>query len=136
MYVRETTPTHVTRGRKHCKRMASLYKHMGKLQSAIILIQRHESTIPTMKFLVFVHSVHPYKNCVLKCSHFLHELFNYFLQATDTLSRKKCCPDITLLDYIIALALQCYTWKSLGVFLSLAVLHREKQAFLCATLLS
>ena len=27
----------------------SLYKHMGKLQSAITLIQRHESTIPAVK---------------------------------------------------------------------------------------
>ena len=33
--------------RKHCKHMASLYKHiMGKLQSATTLIQRHESTTP------------------------------------------------------------------------------------------
>ena len=34
---------HVARGRKHCKRMASLYKHMGKLQRAVTLILRHQA---------------------------------------------------------------------------------------------
>ena len=42
MFARGPAP-HVARGRKHCKRMASLYKHMGKLQRAVTLILRHES---------------------------------------------------------------------------------------------
>ena len=53
-------------------------KHMGKLQSAVTLIQRRESTIPTIKFLDFIHSTCPYKNYVPKCSQFLHKLIIYF----------------------------------------------------------
>ena len=40
---------HVARGRKHCKRMVSLYKHMGKLQRAITLILRCESKVLKVK---------------------------------------------------------------------------------------
>ena len=43
---------HTCMGSKHCKHMASLYKHLGKLQSAITLIQRCESTIPTPSFTI------------------------------------------------------------------------------------
>ena len=80
--------------------MASLYKHWemsqmckslqmymygfliqtyGKLQSAVSLIQRSESTIPAIKLLVFIHSARPYKNYAPKCSQYLHELVNYIL---------------------------------------------------------
>ena len=38
------------------------------------LIQRCESTIPTIKLLVLIHSACPYTNHVLKCSQTLHEL--------------------------------------------------------------
>ena len=69
---------------------------MAKLQSAVTLIQRRESTIPAIKFLVFIHSARPYKNYVPKCSQFLHELIIYFFffylvcnKRADTLSKKK-----------------------------------------------
>ena len=72
-------------GLKHCQCIASLCKHWdmsqqrckslqkymcgfpvqtyGKLQGAISLIQRRESKIPAIKFLVLIHSTCPYKNC-------------------------------------------------------------------------
>ena len=54
---------HVARGRKHCKCMASLYKHnMGKLQSAITLILRCESKFRNVKCLVSTHSACPCKS--------------------------------------------------------------------------
>ena len=64
---------------KHCKRMASRYKHMGKLQSAITLIQRRESTIPAIKLLVLIRSAYSYKNHGPKCSQKPHELFSFYL---------------------------------------------------------
>ena len=80
---------------KHCKCMASLYKHMGKLQSAITLIQRRESKIPSIKFLVLTYSACSCKNYGPKCSQKPHEL-NYlnsffFFRGNHTLSRKKNC---------------------------------------------
>ena len=65
---------HVARGRKHCKRMASLYKHMGKLQRAVTLIQRRESKFFQVKSLVSTHSACPCKNYVPKYSQTPHEL--------------------------------------------------------------
>ena len=49
----------------------------GKLQSAITLIQRHESTIPAIKILVYIHSACPYKKL---CPEVLPNplLFNFF----------------------------------------------------------
>ena len=38
------------RDSKHCKHMASLYKHMGKLQMAITLILRHESKLSHVNY--------------------------------------------------------------------------------------
>ena len=50
-------------------------------------------------------------------------LLRTFFRATDTLSRKKNCPDsITMLD---RLALQC----SISIILSLPVLHMENNAW-------
>ena len=54
---------HVARGRKHCKRMASLYKHMGKLQRAVTLILRCESKFLKVKSLHSIHSARRCKNC-------------------------------------------------------------------------
>ena len=68
---------HVARGRKHCKRMASLYKHMGKLQRAVTLMLRHESKFPKIKSLVSTHSACPYKNYAPRCSQPPCELFFY-----------------------------------------------------------
>ena len=86
---------HVARGRKHCKRMASLYKHMGKLQRAVTLILRCESKICPVKSLVSTHSACPCKNCPPKYSQTLHELdylFKFaFFKLPCTLSRKKNC---------------------------------------------
>ena len=65
---------HVARGRKHCKRMASLYKHMGKLQRAVTLILRCESKFLKVKSLHSIHSAHRCKNYVPKCSQFPPEL--------------------------------------------------------------
>ena len=65
---------HVARGRKHCKRMASLYKHMGKLQRAVTLIVRCESKICPVKSLVSTHSACPCKNYLPKYSQTPHEL--------------------------------------------------------------
>ena len=53
---------HVARGRKHCKCMASLYKHMGKLQRAVTLILRRESKFLKVKSLHLIHSARRYKN--------------------------------------------------------------------------
>ena len=66
----------LNRGVNHCKCtcMDSLYKRMGKLQRAISLIQRRESKIPAIKFLVLIHSACPYKNYAPKCSQFPHKL--------------------------------------------------------------
>ena len=47
------------RDSKHCKCVASLYKHMGKLQSAVTLILRCESKFPKVKSLVWIHSACP-----------------------------------------------------------------------------
>ena len=49
------------RDSKHCNCVASLYKHMGKLQSAIILIPRYKSKFPKVKSLVLTHSAFPLK---------------------------------------------------------------------------
>ena len=35
---------HVARGQKHCKRMASLYKHMGKLQRAGCIVEPYNAS--------------------------------------------------------------------------------------------
>ena len=86
---------HVARGRKHCKRMASLYKHMGKLQRAVTLIVRCESKICPVKSLISTHSACPCKNYLPKYSQ-IPRLFNYlmiyinlfFFQGDHTLSRK------------------------------------------------
>ena len=51
-------------GGKHCKHMASTYKHMGKLQSAIL---RRESKFGSNFFLVSGHSACPCERCGLKC---------------------------------------------------------------------
>ena len=67
---------HVARGRKHCKHMASLYKHMGKLQRAVTLILRRESKFLKVKFLHSIHSARRCKNYVPKCSQFPPELIN------------------------------------------------------------
>ena len=68
-------------GGKHCKCMASLYKHMGKVQRAITLILRHESKFPKVKSLVSTHSACPCKKYLPRCSQFPHELlyFVFFL---------------------------------------------------------
>ena len=68
---------HVARGRKHCKRMASLYKHMGELQRAVTLMLRCESKFPKVKSLVLIHSACPYKNYAPRCSQHPCELFFY-----------------------------------------------------------
>ena len=68
---------HVARGRKHRKRMASLYKHMGKLQRAVTLIVRCKSKICAVKSLVSTHSACPCKNYLPKCSQAPCELFFY-----------------------------------------------------------
>ena len=74
MCARDPAP-HVARGRKHCKHMASLYKHnMGKLQRAVTLIVRCESKICPVKSLVLTHSACPYKNYLPKYSQTPHEL--------------------------------------------------------------
>ena len=65
---------HVARGQKHCKHMASLYKHMGKLQRAVTLIVRCESKICPVKFLVSTNSACPCKNYLHKYSQTPHEL--------------------------------------------------------------
>ena len=66
---------HVARGRKHCKRMASLYKHMGKLQRAVTLILRRESKFSHVKSHVLTHSACRCKNYLPKCSQFLQTFF-------------------------------------------------------------
>ena len=66
---------HVARGRKHCKRMASLYKHMGKLQRAVTLILRRESKFSHVKSRVLTHSACRCKNYLPKCSQFLQTFF-------------------------------------------------------------
>ena len=71
--------------------IASLYKHMGKLQSAITLIQWCESKISTVKYQVLIHSVCPCKNFAPKCSQTpdkLDWLFVFFF-SNNTLIRKK-----------------------------------------------
>ena len=95
------------------------YTNMGKLQSAITLIQRHES-IPAVNFLVLIHSACPYKNYVLKCSQ-PNEL-DYLVRKTKKLSKiHHSTARFTALSDPIP---------------SLAVLHTEKQAFQCAALQS
>ena len=76
MCARDPAP-HVARGRKHCKRMASLYKHMGKLQRAVTLILRRESKFPKVKSLVLTHSACPCKNYLPKYSPTPQTLINY-----------------------------------------------------------
>ena len=66
---------HVMRGRKHCKRMASLYKHMGKLQRAVTLILRRESKFSHVKSRILTHSACRCKNYLPKCSQFLQIFF-------------------------------------------------------------
>ena len=56
-----------------------IYKHMGKLQSAITSILRCESKFFQVKFLGLIHCACRYKNYVLKCSQKLHELFFFYL---------------------------------------------------------
>ena len=51
IYVCVALPTHVARGRKHCKHMASLYKH-GTLQGAITNSKKKSS-------FIFVYSCMP-----------------------------------------------------------------------------
>ena len=83
---------HVARGRKHCKRMASLYKHMGKLQRAVTLILRRESKFPKVKSVVSIHSACPCKNYLPKYSPTPQTLINYinsFFQATVHTKQKK-----------------------------------------------
>ena len=58
--------THVARGRKTLQTYG-VPMQTGKLQSAVI--QRHESTIPAIKFVLFIHSA-----CQL-----LHKLPNYII---------------------------------------------------------
>ena len=70
---------HVVRGRKHCKRVASLYKHMGKLQRAVTLILRCESKFLKVKYLHLIHSARWYKNYVPKCSQLPPELIKVIL---------------------------------------------------------
>ena len=89
---------HVARGQKHCKRMASLYKHMGELQRAVILILRRESKFPKVKSLVLTHSACPCKNYLPKYSPTPQTLINYinsffFSRRLHTLSRKKLSRD-------------------------------------------
>ena len=69
-------------GGKHCKYMASLYKHnMGKIQRIVRL--RHESKFRKVKSLHLIHSARLCKNCVPKYSHFPSEFINktFFLSA-------------------------------------------------------
>ena len=54
-------------GVKHCKRMVSTYKHMGKLQSAITLILRCDQKSGSNIFLVSGHSACRCERCGLKC---------------------------------------------------------------------
>ena len=112
-------------GIQYCKCMASLYKHWeisqqrckslqmcmygfsiltyGELHSAVTQIQRRESTIPAIKFLVLIHSACPCKNYALKCSQFLHELF--FLSTQCVISNNHH----TKLKKIVQIASQCWT---------------------------
>ena len=60
------------------------------LKSAITLIQRRESTIPTIIFPVLIHYACPHKNYIPKCSQLLtNYLIIHFFKQADTLSRKK-----------------------------------------------
>ena len=59
--MRVIMPTHVARGRKTLQTYGFPIQTYGKLQSATTLIQRRESTIPAIKFLVFIHSACPFK---------------------------------------------------------------------------
>ena len=75
----------VTWNHNHCKRIwLPTYTNMGKLQSAITLMQRHESTIPTIKLPSFY--LCPYQNYVPKCSHLLHKIFFFALVCNFTMA--------------------------------------------------
>ena len=77
--------------RLQCKRMASLYKHMGNTLGAITLILRCESKFFQVKFLVFIHSACLYTNHGLKCfpeSYELHSLI-FFSRGNHTLIKIK-----------------------------------------------
>ena len=78
MCARDPAP-HVARRRKHCKRMASLYKHIEKFQRAVTLIVRRESKICPVKSLVSTHSACPCKNYLPKYSQTPHELDYLFI---------------------------------------------------------
>ena len=88
MCARSPAP-HVACGRKRCKCMASLYKHMGKLQRAVILILRRESKFLKVKFLHSIHSTHPCKNYIPKCSQFPNKLIKHFFPKSRHTKQKK-----------------------------------------------
>ena len=87
MCVRCPAP-HVAHGRKHCKYMAPLYKHMGKLPTAITLILRCESKFRSITFPGAIHSACSCEQFVMNSFPESQTLFNYinnlffFLQAT------------------------------------------------------
>ena len=62
------------RGRKTLQMHGFLYKHIGKLQTAITLIVRCASKICLIKSLVSAHSACSCKNYPPKCSQIPHEL--------------------------------------------------------------
>ena len=66
------------RDSKHCKCVASLHKHIGKLESAVTFTLGCESKFPKVKSLVTTHSACPCKNDLLKCSQPPRELI-YFV---------------------------------------------------------
>jgi hypothetical protein len=87
VYVRARSPAHhVARGRKHCKCMASLYKHMGELQSAITLILRRESKFLKVRSLVSTHSACPCKNYAPSAPNSPRELILLFFYLVCNLS--------------------------------------------------
>ena len=69
--------------------MASLYKHMGKLQSAVAWILRRKSKFPKVKSLVLTHSACTCKNYVPKCFQTPCESIFFLHEGADTLSIKK-----------------------------------------------
>ena len=71
-------PTHVVRGQKTLQMYGFPVQTYGKIQSAIILIQRRESKMPAVKYRVLIHSACPCKNYAPKCSQTPHELVFIF----------------------------------------------------------
>ena len=75
------TPLTQHMGGKHCKQMASLYKHIGKIQRAVTLILSCKSKLFQVKFLVSTHFACRCKTYVPKCSQIPHELDYLFFSS-------------------------------------------------------